>query len=296
MLFTIFTPTYNRKDELHNVYQSIVKQGSTDLEWVIMDDGSNDGTKEIVEDWMQEDKIRIKYYSQPNQGRFAAYNNAIQYFDGDLVLLLDSDNVLLDGALQNLSEAWGEYDTSTVSGIISYMVDADGKIYGTGFPEGIETERIYTLYDKYGISGDKTLAFRRDLVVKYRYPTFENEKFGGDAYVFNKMNDELPMLLLRKKIIGHGVGEDSITNNLLNYHLKSPNGMREHYRDTLEHEKYNKKNMIKHAIGYVAYSIMTGRGIGRTIASSPKKVLTTLMYPAGVLFYLRCNRLKESME
>lgn len=295
MLITLFTPTYNREKELYNVYKSICEQEFNDLEWVIMDDGSYDNTKIVVDSWIREGRIKIKYRYQSNQGRFAAYNNSIDNFDGDLILLLDSDNILIKGALDCLKTTWENCDRKKVSGIISYMVDANGEIYGTEFPELVETERIYTLYDKYGIKGDKALAFRRELVAKYRYPTFEGERFGGDSYVFNKMNDELPMLLLRKKIIGHGEGEDSITNNLKKHHLSSPNGMREHYRDTLEHEHYNKINMMKHCVGYIAYSIMTGVSVKKIINDSPKKLLTRTMYPMGALYYLRCMRLKKQL-
>lgn len=54
MKFTIFTPTYNRVDKLGEVYKSILLQGYTDMEWVIMDDGSEDNTKEVVKQWIKD--------------------------------------------------------------------------------------------------------------------------------------------------------------------------------------------------------------------------------------------------
>ena len=285
---TIFTPTYNRGKELEVAYKSIIVQNCSNLEWVIMDDGSTDSTQELVLKWKDDKYITIKYYYQHNQGRFVAYNNAMQYFEGELVLLLDSDNYLLKDSISTILNTWDKINQDEISGIISYMVDGDNKIYGSVFPNGIDKERIYILYDKYGLNGDKCLVFKNKLLKKYKYPVFNGERFGGDSIVFNKMNDELPMYILREKILGHGFGVASITNNLKYYHLSSPNGMREHYLDALLHERYNKKNILKHYIGYIGYSLLTGIRLKRIICKSPNKYLSLILLPLGVLFYAKC--------
>lgn len=284
-LITIFTATYNRAELLKEVYESIVTQNDPDIEWVIMDDGSSDGTGKEIEQWISDNKITIKYYYQKNQGRFAAYNNARQYFDGELMLTVDSDNILLPGVTKNIRAIWGKIDRSKYSGIIAYMQKEKSEdIEGTEFPQHINAERIYVLYDKYHISGDKFLAFRTDLVKKYAYPVFEGEKFGGDSIVFNAMNEEAPMYILRKCICKKGMPKVSITSDLRRYHLTSPNGMREHYKDTLAHERYNKWNIIKHSIGYISYAKITGEGYREIQADSPKKMITFLLYPVGIFY------------
>lgn len=101
------------------------------------------------------------------------------------------------------------------------------------------------------------------------------------------------MHIFRKNILERGDGSDSITNNLLEYHLKSPNGMREHYKDAIFHERYNKKNIVKHSIGYIGYSIMTKVKPIDIIKYSPYKGLTILLYPLGIIFYFRCKVIKE---
>lgn len=82
-IMTIFTPTYNRAYILKNAYESLIKQNFKQFKWVIVDDGSTDGTKETVESWILENKIRIQYIYQKNQGRFKAFNTAIPYFEGE---------------------------------------------------------------------------------------------------------------------------------------------------------------------------------------------------------------------
>lgn len=128
---------------------------------------------------------------------------------------------------------------------------------------------------------------------KYQYPIYPGEKFGGDSIIFNYINKELPMYLLRERITVKKFDGDTITNNLKKYHLQSKNGMRDKYQNNLQFEKYNIKSIVKHAIGYNAYSIATGIPFHQIIRNSPKKTLTLMMYPAGYAYYLKDIRGKE---
>lgn len=76
MKLSILTPTYNRAELLKRLYESIIKQKSEiDLEWLIMDDGSNDDTKQQIDKFIKENKIHIKYFFQENAGKMTAINN-----------------------------------------------------------------------------------------------------------------------------------------------------------------------------------------------------------------------------
>lgn len=299
MKITIFTPTYNRAYILPRAYESIKMQEYSDVEveWVIMDDGSADNTKELVESWQSEHCVCIKYYYQENQGRFSAFNHAKPYFSGDLVAFLDSDDYFFPNAIQKLADAWNQVDNQLeCSGVIAYMGTNDNKLVGSSFPEGVKFERIYRLYDRYGIQGDKFLMFRNDLVQKYEYPLFSKERFGGDSILFNYINSEFPMYLLREKISFREYMEDSITKNLLKYHLNSKNGMREHYKNALQFERFNQQNIMKHCIGFVAFSKITGKNFGYVMRNSPKKIRTFLMYPAGILHFCRLKKAEENLK
>ncbi len=288
MKISVFTPTYNRKKLLEDAYKSLCAQDYKSIEWVVMDDGSIDGTREKVLEWKNENKIKIKYAYQDNHGRFYAFNHAKRYITGELLLFLDSDNVLLPGAIKRISSIWrrlGE-KTKNISGMIAYM-EADGEIVGNKFPDHVKIARIYTLYDKYKLFGDKALVFRNDILQKYEYPVFEGEKFGGDAILFNRINEDAPMYIWRKPIIKRRNPKDSITNNVKKHHLASPNGMREHYRDCLLHESYDNWKIMKHCAGYIAYSLMIGADIYEIIMGSSKKIRTCCAFPAGVMCFFK---------
>lgn len=98
--FTVFTPTYNRWHTLHRVYYSLSSQTFKDFEWLIVDDGSTDDTKNLVQNWQKKSKFTIRYYYQPNLGKTAALNRGVKLALGKLFLILDSDDGCIPKALE----------------------------------------------------------------------------------------------------------------------------------------------------------------------------------------------------
>ncbi|MGQ9564843.1 MAG: glycosyltransferase family 2 protein, partial [Thermogutta sp.] len=96
MRFTVFTPTYNRAHTLSRTYESIRRQTIRDFEWVIVDDGSTDGTDELVQQWQQEcNDFPIRYFWQPNQHKKVAFNRGVREAKGQWFVPIDSDDELL---------------------------------------------------------------------------------------------------------------------------------------------------------------------------------------------------------
>lgn len=99
---TIFTPSYNRAYTLHKCYESLKKQSSKDFLWLIIDDGSTDNTKELVDSWIDENIIEIKYHYQNNQGMHGAHNTAYELMDTELNVCIDSDDYMPDDAVEKI--------------------------------------------------------------------------------------------------------------------------------------------------------------------------------------------------
>ena len=293
----VFTPTYNRAYCLGNVYDGLVKQTYQNFTWVLIDDGSSDNTQELVKGFIDEGKIDIIYYRQSNQGRFSAFNTAKQFLKHELVVTVDSDDYLLSDGLKKIYQSWEKLGDNKkyYSGIIAHFETQNGKMLGTEFPDGINSERIYVLYDKYGLKGDKYLCFRNDLLQKYEYPLYNGEKFGGDELVFNWINDEYPMWILREIVAHRDYMPDSITNNLLKNHLLSSNGMADHYNEQIRVERCNKKNIIKHCIGYIGYSVLSRRNIFKILKLSNRKLLTVFLLAPGIIYGFRLRSIKKKL-
>jgi GT2 family glycosyltransferase len=91
-LFTVFTPTYNRAHTIGRVYESLRAQTFRDLEWLVVDDGSKDNTREVVEGFAREAGFPIRYVYKENGGKHTARNLAVKHASGELFLVLDSDD------------------------------------------------------------------------------------------------------------------------------------------------------------------------------------------------------------
>ena len=92
MLLTIITPVYNRAGLLRDCYESLRCQTETDFEWIIVDDGSSDGSADTAEAFA-DDLFPIRVIRKENGGKHTAINAAIPHIRGDYVLFLDSDGM-----------------------------------------------------------------------------------------------------------------------------------------------------------------------------------------------------------
>lgn len=296
--FDVFTPTYNRAYCIKNVYDSLIQQTWKDFTWVVIDDGSLDETKELIEKFIEEGKINIIYQWQENQGRFAAFNTAKQFFQHELVATVDSDDWLLPDGLEKIHACWEKLkdQKNNYAGVVAHFETQDGKLLGSEFPSGLEAEKMYVLYDKYRLQGDKFIVCRNNLIQKYSYPLYKGEKFGGDSLVYNWINDECPQWILREIVAHRDYMPDSITNNLLKNHVLSANGMTDHYNERLRVEKYQKLKIIKHSIGYVAYGLVAGRRLSKVLQESNRKGLTCFLAFPGFLYSLKLRSFRNKLK
>ena len=99
-MISILTPTYNRYETLRRAYNSLTRQTNNEFEWVIIDDGSKDDTKKLIHSFIKEKKIRIKYFYKKNGGKHTAINFGLSKVSGDSLLILDSDDYLVDDAIE----------------------------------------------------------------------------------------------------------------------------------------------------------------------------------------------------
>ena len=94
MILTVFTPVYNRADFLNAIYKSLKEQTVKDFEWLIVDDGSSDNCDNVLSDIVSNhnDSFRIRFYKKTNGGKHTAINLGVRKSEGELFLILDSDD------------------------------------------------------------------------------------------------------------------------------------------------------------------------------------------------------------
>lgn len=93
---SVIIPTYNRARFIEEAIKSVLAQDFEDYEIIVVDDGSNDNTREIVKSFKNK---KIRYFFQENKGRSKARNRAISLAQGQYLAFLDSDDVFLPGKL-----------------------------------------------------------------------------------------------------------------------------------------------------------------------------------------------------
>lgn len=104
MMISIIVCVYNTEKYLNDCLKSICNQKYKDFEVIVVDDGSTDSSKNIISSFINEDK-RFKYYYQENSGQAIARNNGISKAKGEYIVFVDSDDIIGEDYLTNLSKA-----------------------------------------------------------------------------------------------------------------------------------------------------------------------------------------------
>lgn len=191
-MVTVFTPTYNRAHLLPRLYNSLKQQDCKDFEWLVIDDGSNDGTAELFNHWKQEGFLfPVFYYKVENGGKQRAINKALELARGEYFFIVDSDDYLTADSIAFIRKA---FDTLPADdryiGISCVRGDEDEKPIGLppkivpslGYVDCSNLER-----SKYNLQSDMAEAYYTSKIRKYKFPVWGGEKFTPEAVVWDKM-------------------------------------------------------------------------------------------------------------
>ncbi|SHH68234.1 glycosyltransferase family 2 protein [Clostridium grantii] len=280
---TVFTPTYNRAYCLSKCYESLKEQTSKEFVWLIIDDGSTDDTKAWVNAWILENQIQIRYYKQENMGMHGAHNTAYELIDTELNVCIDSDDYMPVDAVEKIISFWHKYGNDDVSGIIALDAYTNGCIIGSKLPEQLKTSTLFNLYYKYGVIGDKKLVYRTELVKKYPYPLFKDERYVGLAYKYYKLDEQYEMLLMNEVLCFVEYLPDGSSMNMLKQYRKNPKGFAFYRIELMKLSFTNILFKFRQAVHYVSSSLISRNK--RFIKESPYKVITALAVPFGILLY-----------
>jgi glycosyltransferase involved in cell wall biosynthesis len=169
--FTVFTPTYNRAHTLHRAYDSLRAQTFRDFEWIVVDDGSTDNTPELVGEWVKTAAFPIRYFQQPNSGRHIADNLTVREARGELLVSVDSDDALVENALERVWRVWHgipAIERAHFIGIVGHCRDQNGNLIGHLFPKDpFDTDFREFAFTYRSFGGQKWQVSRADLSREY---------------------------------------------------------------------------------------------------------------------------------
>ena len=299
MILTIFTPTYNRVHTLEKLYTSLIQQNNFDFEWLIVDDGSTDDTKDIVEKWKQEKLIRIRYYYQSNSGKMKAHNQGVLLADGELFFCVDSDDYLYDDlVVQRIIEKWSmvsDVDKQSLSGILAQKYIINGNQTSSNkFPTLLKV-KLSDLYNKFNYHGDTALIFQTKVLREYLFPEISGEKFITEAYVYELLDQKYDYLLFPFNLVTCEYMPDGYTFNTVKTFVENPKGWILYYK---QHAKntYSQKEYLKTIYRYISVSLINNDSFCTIINESPNKLLALLFFPLGYIKYIKDFKLYNSIK
>ena len=281
---TIFTPTFNRAFCINKLYESLVNQSCQDFIWLIIDDGSKDKTKDLIQCWINENKIEIQYIYQENQGMHGAHNLAYRNIKTELNTCIDSDDYMPINAIEEILNCWNNLENrNNYAGIIGLDINKNNKIIGTQFDECLKQTTLTGFYEKGG-KGDKKLVYRTEIINKYpEYPIFESEKYVSLAYKYILIDQDYNLVILNKPLVVVKYLEDGSSLNMLQQYTKNPKGFAFIRTINMQYKNRFSRKFIE-CIHYVSSSIMS-KNIN-FIKESPLKILTFLAIPLGLILFL----------
>lgn len=291
---TVFTPTFNRVHLLPRLYESLLHQTDQDFIWLIIDDGSTDGTEDLVKVWQDDNRLQILYFYKENEGMHSAHNWAYDRINTPWNICIDSDDMMPPVAVKSILKHLPEIENDTAYyALVGLDADQAGNTIGTTFPESLKKIKFNEIYLKYGLSGDKKIVYRTEIMRDLpKYPIFKGEKLVpldyksqlADQFAFVKPVNEVWCLVEYQP--------DGSTKNMLKQYRRNPRGF-----------AFSRINRINYGITFTerfknAVHLVSSALFSRNFASLFKTrspFLVILALPAGLLLnlYIRFHTTKN---
>ena len=294
---TIVTPSYNRAHTLERVYESLKKQTFKDFKWIIMDDGSTDQTKELVESFISENQISIDYFWNENQHKFVTVFEGVKKVDSKYFMIVDSDDSYPENSLEILfaevEKIQKQDDFISVMGLSQYE---DGSIVGHQYPNNGFDGSIFDMRYKYKVRGDKFGVFitktYQKLLKDFDYSYFENRGYIPQSVFYNTYDSNGVKTRFVNKIVRNYHFDENDQNSVSSTRWSGRNtfGLMEGYKSFLNsyHDKLLSypKVLIRNLVGYQVYSMINNKTFSEINKGlNHFKFLSILVYPFSKIYY-----------
>lgn len=291
---TIFTPTYNRAHLLPRVYESLKNQTSRDFIWMIVDDGSTDDTRLLVEKWQQENDLEITYLYKQNGGMHTGHNTAYANIRTPFNVCIDSDDYMPPKAVEIIiREVASITDDPSFCGIIGLDALENGDLIGTPIPGNLQRVKLNELYLLHGVTGDKKMVYKTAMMQSVPpYPEFPGEKFVPLDYKCLLLDQKYDLKPVNEVLVIVEYQEDGSTKNMLKQYRRHPRGFA-FSRISRINYGITWKEKVKNAVHLVSSSLFVSDPSLWLKTKNTPLVLAAL--PAGILLnlYIRLKTKKN---
>lgn len=282
---TVFTPTYNRAHLLPRLYQSLINQSDYNFVWMIIDDGSVDDTKKLIQEWKTEKKLDIRYFYKENGGMHSAHNLAYEHIETEWNTCIDSDDYMPPNGVKIIRrEAEIIRNNPDFAGIIGLDAQATGQIIGNRIPKHLKKVKLNELYLIHGVRGDKKLVYKTQLMQSVPpYPEFPGEKFVPLDYKYLLLDQHYYLKPVDEVLAIVEYQADGSTRNMLKQYRRHPRGFafsrisRIDYGITLKEQLKNAVHLVSSSLFVNDFSLWF---------KTRHTLLVLAAVPAGVILNL----------
>lgn len=278
-MITVFTPTFNRAAYLSLIHTSLLHQSYKDFEWLIVDDGSQDNTYQVVRRIKQASPIEIRYYYKKNGGKHTAINYGVQRAHGDLFMILDSDDELPADSLSTIYKTYKEIEHDpSFAGVCGYMAHRNGKVIGSKMLS-VDVSTI-NLHYRLHCTGDMAEVFRTDILKRFPFPEIKGERFCPEDLVWNAIAQQYKVRVFPKVVYYRDYLPGGLTDHIIKVRMESPTATLKYYSNMLNY-KLPTIIKIKSAINYWRFAFCSDKRHEPNISNKWRWA-----YPFGYLLHL----------
>jgi glycosyltransferase involved in cell wall biosynthesis len=235
---TILTPVYNRASLLPRLFDSLLRQTFKDFEWIVVDDGSTDNTRQVLADLKERcgDAFPMTCLYKDNGGKHMAINIGVARARGELFFIADSDDMLPADSLAIVAEEWrlvsGDPSFGGLAGLDMAM--DSHKVMGSGLPSERLDATTIDIRHRYHVTGDMKEVFRTEVLREFPFPEFQGERFCPEQLVWFRIARHYKLRYVNKPIYIAEYQPDGITAGITRARMKSPSASMLAYAELTE--------------------------------------------------------------
>ncbi len=283
---TIITPVFNRETLISNCFVSLLKQTSYNFEWIIVNDGSIDGTGNVIQKIIATaPPFPIQYIEKENGGKHTALNAAHPYIHGKYVLILDSDDTLTEDAVATVLLAWENWDDNPDVGIVTLLKGLDRDHPNCYAADENVPVDILAYSRVCPVSNDACEVIRTELFLKYPFPVFKGEKFLAETALWGRVSMTYKCVYVNRVVYLCDYLEGGLTKAGRAMRIRNPRGGM--FNSNLYMAKKNPlKTRLKNGLLFTCYGFLGKMSPRQMATQCDHKCLMWICFPLGFALYL----------
>lgn len=293
---SVFTATYNRSHLIHRVWDSLCKQTFRNFEWIIIDDGSTDDTRQVIEEFAAQSDFPIRYVWQHNRGKHTAYNAFARHARAPLFCSVDSDDEILPNCLERLLFHFNEipeHVRDTYAGVMCLAQDQHGELIGDEFWPADFSDNIVGVLLRHKKLGDKGGLTRVSMLREFPFPEDVERVYVPESYFIHGYSQKYRTKFVNEILIQPWTDrrEDHLSHQLSRVD-NNPGTAYGH----LCWPKYSMRYFLKRpklfvavTSAYIAIGLASGKSLAkqfREVGNPAGQALWLVLVPLGLVRYL----------